>query len=111
MENNSNTDLFQAVRCPNCGNWAERHFYSISQRISTECATCDYLMVTSAVTGSVIEAYAPGQWTEGCDLSMANKSHALVVSQSSDLNQCQNAALFAQTYNAKAVELACQVSI
>lgn len=65
MENNSNTDLFQAVRCPNCGNWAERHFYSISQRISTECATCDYLMVTSAVTGSVIEAYAPGNGLRG----------------------------------------------
>ncbi|HEY9909604.1 MAG TPA: hypothetical protein V6D18_18590 [Thermosynechococcaceae cyanobacterium] len=47
------------VRCPNCGHPAERH-YAESDQVRTQCPACDYLMVTHAITGSVIESYAPG---------------------------------------------------
>jgi len=47
----------QTVRCPNCGRPAERFQL---QLVRTQCPTCDYLMITSATTGRVIEAYAPG---------------------------------------------------
>lgn len=60
----------QTVRCPNCGSLAQRHHLSGHQvadlncpekrAIQTECSVCDYLMVTCAVSGSVIEAHAPG---------------------------------------------------
>jgi hypothetical protein len=63
----------QTVCCPNCGSPAERsHFYrdfskdlkaertQPQQCIQTQCHHCDYLMVTCAQTGCVIEAYAPG---------------------------------------------------
>ena len=60
----------QVVRCPNCGSLAERHYFTGDraahqkcpgqQLIQTECQTCDYLMVTCSVNGTVIEAYAPG---------------------------------------------------
>ncbi len=48
----------QTIHCPNCGSLAERWYYS--DRIQTECAVCDYLMVTCSKTGNVIEAQAPG---------------------------------------------------
>jgi ribosomal protein S27AE len=48
------------VRCPNCGQLAERHPLEPSHLIRTQCHRCDYLMITCAVTGKVIEAYAPG---------------------------------------------------
>jgi uncharacterized Zn finger protein (UPF0148 family) len=51
--------MIQAVRCPNCGSPAERH-YLVSKHTQTQCPTCDYLMVTCSQTGNVIEAYAPG---------------------------------------------------
>lgn len=61
----------QSVRCPNCGNMAQRH-YLIGSEVShyacagdqvtkTECSVCDYLMVICSVSGNVIEAYAPGR--------------------------------------------------
>lgn len=50
----------QAVRCPNCGSFAERYHAINHQRIHTQCNQCDYLMTTCSLTGRVIEAYAPG---------------------------------------------------
>lgn len=50
----------QTVTCPNCGSPAERHHLHSSKLTRTQCPTCDYLMVTCATTGKVIEAYAPG---------------------------------------------------
>lgn len=52
--------MVQNIRCPNCGNHAERHHLSVIQLTRTQCPSCDYLMVTCAQTGRVIEAYAPG---------------------------------------------------
>jgi len=54
------TTTVVAVRCPNCGNPAERHFLVKDQIIRTQCHACDYLLVTCDRTGKVIEAYAPG---------------------------------------------------
>ncbi|WP_366514281.1 hypothetical protein [Moorena sp. SIO3I6] len=61
----------QSVRCPNCGNMAQRHYLIGSQAshyacagdqvTKTECPVCDYLMVMCSVSGNVIEAYAPGR--------------------------------------------------
>lgn len=51
---------FQSVRCPNCGNHAERHYVLESKITRTQCPSCDYLMVTYTESGRVIEAYAPG---------------------------------------------------
>lgn len=48
----------QTIHCPNCGAFAER-FYTI-QTTQTQCHRCDYLMITCAQTGRVLEAYAPG---------------------------------------------------
>jgi ribosomal protein S27E len=50
----------QVVRCPNCGNHAERHYILSSNLTRTECNKCDYLMVTNTTSGQVVEAYAPG---------------------------------------------------
>lgn len=61
--------IFQTVRCPNCGNFAERRLlidYRVpaSDRLmQTECPSCDYLMVMSLPDGRVLEAYAPGQFS------------------------------------------------
>ncbi len=64
-------DKNQIVRCPNCGSFAKRHFFSSSQTIymkcpeeqltQTECPSCDYLMVMCSLNGRVVEAYAPGR--------------------------------------------------
>jgi uncharacterized Zn finger protein len=51
----------QVVRCPNCGSQAERHHILQGSPLTrTQCPSCDYLMVTCARTGKVVEAYAPG---------------------------------------------------
>lgn len=50
----------QIVRCPNCGNEAERHHLTDNHLTRTQCQACDYLMITCSLTGKVIEAYAPG---------------------------------------------------
>lgn len=52
--------MVQAIRCPNCGDMGERHFITSRQIVRTQCPHCDYLMITCAQTGRVIEAYAPG---------------------------------------------------
>jgi hypothetical protein len=48
------------ICCPNCGSCAERQYLEADRLIRTQCPTCDYLMITCAQTGRVIEAYAPG---------------------------------------------------
>ncbi len=50
----------QKVRCPNCGRPAERHIITTHQLLKTQCAACDYLLITALNTGKVLEAYAPG---------------------------------------------------
>jgi hypothetical protein len=52
--------IIEAVRCPNCGSWAERHHLSFLAQVKTECNRCDYLIVTCTRSGRVVEAYAPG---------------------------------------------------
>lgn len=49
-----------AIRCPNCGSHAERHYLLETQLTRTQCPACDYLMITCSVTGNVVEAYSPG---------------------------------------------------
>ena len=57
----------QVVRCPNCGDFAERQWLNDCSGstgdhvLQTACPACDYLMVMSFPAGRVIEAYAPGQ--------------------------------------------------
>lgn len=53
-------DQVQAVHCPNCGRFAERRLIAHRQRLELSCGYCDYLLVCSSQTGSIIEAYAPG---------------------------------------------------
>ena len=56
----------QRVRCPNCGDFAERQLLSDRQVpgcdrvVQTACEACDYLMIVGFPTGRVLEAYAPG---------------------------------------------------
>ena len=50
----------EKVHCPNCGQLADRYHLEADQLIRTQCSACDYLMITCARTGKVIEAYAPG---------------------------------------------------
>lgn len=50
----------QVIRCPNCGSFAERQYSLEKQLTQTQCHECDYLMVTCAHSGRVLEAYAPG---------------------------------------------------
>lgn len=52
-------DTIQAVHCPTCGRAAERRYSAKSMQVRTQCSSCDYLMVTCAKTGRVIESYAP----------------------------------------------------
>jgi cation transporter-like permease len=50
----------QKVCCPNCGHPAERYYFQNNQIIQTACPSCDYLMVSSSLTGHVLESYSPG---------------------------------------------------
>ncbi len=52
--------IIQQIRCPNCGSHAERQLISNTQRMQTQCPTCDYFMINCSLTGKVVEAYAPG---------------------------------------------------
>ena len=55
------TLLVSEIRpCPNCGSPAERHLILDRSLVRTQCATCDYLLITCQKTGKVIESYAPG---------------------------------------------------
>jgi hypothetical protein len=58
-----------AIRCPNCGNLAQRLLSDclpIGRKcptnlvIQTECPVCDYFAVMYSQNGKTIEAYAPG---------------------------------------------------
>lgn len=50
----------QAIRCPNCGNLAERYYFVQREESQTQCPFCDYFMLSSVRTGKVLEAHAPG---------------------------------------------------
>lgn len=50
----------QIIRCPNCGDLAERTHCTQSRIRRTSCGTCDYLLIQCLDTARVIEAYAPG---------------------------------------------------
>lgn len=53
------SDTVQIVHCPTCGRAAERHYIAKTSQVRTQCDSCDYLLVSCAKTGRVIEAYAP----------------------------------------------------
>lgn len=50
----------QIIRCPNCGNHAERKFLVKLNVTEISCPVCDYLLVSCSHTGNVLESYAPG---------------------------------------------------
>lgn len=52
--------ITQQVRCPNCGNYAHRQYFTKTHIMQTQCPDCDYLMINCSRTGKVVEAYAPG---------------------------------------------------
>jgi phage FluMu protein Com len=52
--------IIQAVRCPNCGKFAERLYLPLLAQVQTQCGSCDYLMISCTRTGRVLEAYSPG---------------------------------------------------
>ncbi|MEL4898326.1 hypothetical protein [Crocosphaera sp. Alani8] len=66
-------NMTQLVRCPNCGNYAQRHYFRSEeimgevcgnrQVIQTECSSCDYLMVIFSDNGQVIETSSLGMAT------------------------------------------------
>lgn len=55
----------QRIRCPNCGDFAERQVLSdrlpaeCDYVLKTACEACDYLLIMGFPTGKVLEAYAP----------------------------------------------------
>jgi hypothetical protein len=56
-----NQPIAQQICCPNCGSrQAERHYLPEQELIRTQCADCDYLLITCAATARVVEAYVPG---------------------------------------------------
>ncbi len=52
--------IIQSVRCPNCGKFAERLYLPLLAQVQTQCAACDYLLISCTRTGRVLEAYYPG---------------------------------------------------
>ncbi|MDX2257007.1 MAG: hypothetical protein NW214_15950 [Pseudanabaenaceae cyanobacterium bins.39] len=52
--------MIESIRCPNCGEIAERHHLSYLAQVKTQCDRCDYLLVTCTRSGHVLESYAPG---------------------------------------------------
>ncbi len=52
--------MIESIRCPNCGEIAERHHLSYLGQVKTQCEECDYLLVMCTRSGHVLEAYAPG---------------------------------------------------
>jgi hypothetical protein len=51
----------QTIHCPNCGCHALRQQYIIETETITEtaCPVCDYLLVSSELTGRVMDSYLP----------------------------------------------------
>jgi hypothetical protein len=56
--------IIQSVRCPNCGKFAERLYLPLIAQVQTECAACDYLLISCSRTGKVLEAYYPGIYSQ-----------------------------------------------
>ncbi|BDM79218.1 hypothetical protein [Acaryochloris marina] len=64
------TNTTQTICCPQCGSPARRLYFTSSYPThlkcpgglvnQVECPSCDYLMVSCAVDGQVVEAYAEG---------------------------------------------------
>lgn len=64
------TSSAQTVCCPQCGSAARRLYFTSSYPThlkcpgglvhQVECPSCDYLLVSCAVNGQVVEAYAEG---------------------------------------------------
>ncbi len=79
----------QNIRCPNCGDAAERYYVLSSQLTRTQCNSCDYLMIMCARTGRVVEAYAPGIHPSAVVASPAvdHKPHPLPIHGSSVRSQ------------------------
>lgn len=69
----------QRIRCPNCGDFAERQVLSDSLPaegdyvVKTVCEACDYLLIMGFPTGKVLEAYAPGK----SPASLSSRWHSL----------------------------------
>lgn len=52
----------EAIRCPNCGNLAERYYFIKRQESQTQCPFCDYFMLSSVHSMSkVLSAHAAGR--------------------------------------------------
>jgi len=62
--NSLSKNMVLEICCPNCGSCAERHYLTLERLVRTQCATCDYLMITCSHTGKVVEAYAPGIYAQ-----------------------------------------------
>jgi protein-tyrosine-phosphatase len=79
-------NINQIIRCPNCGNQAERRYFTSNEAIynscpnhqvlQTECPVCDYLMVMCSRNARVIEAHAPGASSHGLTSYVARSSLA-----------------------------------
>jgi hypothetical protein len=63
--------MIESIRCPNCGEIAERHHLSYLAQVKTQCDRCDYLLVTCTRSGHVLESYAPGLPSEQKSVSPA----------------------------------------
>jgi hypothetical protein len=51
----------QKICCPNCGSRnAQRQWRDTAQTV-TECADCDYLLISCSLTANVLEAYFPSR--------------------------------------------------
>jgi NAD-dependent SIR2 family protein deacetylase len=50
----------EQVRCPNCGKIASREYFPSHRIKQTACPACDYFLMSCALTGKVLECYAPG---------------------------------------------------
>ena len=50
----------QAIRCPNCGNFAEQYQFLGRQKVQIQCPICDYFIIKCSRTGNVLEAHVTG---------------------------------------------------
>lgn len=63
-------NIAQVICCPQCGSSARRLYFTSAHSAhlkcpgglvnQVECPSCDYLLVSCAVDGQVVEAYADG---------------------------------------------------
>jgi hypothetical protein len=52
-------ETIQIVRCPCCGEAAQRQFFPAKQLLQMACPNCGCMHVICTTTGKVFEAYAP----------------------------------------------------